>query len=568
MKPVLRSPVFRKCFVRMLLLLLGSTGSSRAQDLSQIGQAKPFAISGSIGVEGTVNGQSGASPVPPLNSYGLNANVNMSVYGWNVPLSVAYYNRNLSYSQPFQRYGLSPTYKWITLHAGWRSVAFSPLVFSGVNFLGGGIELNPGKFRFGVVYGQFNKALAEDTSRNRLSDFGTYSYPAYRRTGYGVKLGFGTQKSFVDLVFFRATDDTNSIARPVLDRRIRPQQNTAGSLIYQQTMGRHLVFRLNTAVSVYNYDMQADTIPGSLIGNGSGFKEVQPVLLSTQVGYAGDASLAYKSRQIDVRATVRQLSPFYQSMGIYSRLQDLREIWIEGAYRSKNNKFFGNASFNTDHNNIAQTKIATTTRYGVLLNGNYEVNTKLGFNAGYTYNGYTQVKQFSGLPDTLLSTNSLHNLNAGAHYTTINAYATNNVLVSGGYQTGAASGLNLDANSYQNYFLTLNEAYMVLQSKLGINGGLNFFGTSGYGTSAYSLGGNAGVSKAFFKDRLTAGVNGGYFRNFSPSGNSSSATAAAQLGYRGGRHHSVTLGGNYTFNHSDYADYSVYRLQSAYLYTF
>ena len=562
-------PVFRKkAFPAVLALALGWNAAS-AQDVSQIGKGKPLTVSGSIGVEGALNGSSGTgSPVPPLNDYGLNANLTFNIYGWSVPFSATFYNRNLSYSQPFQRYGLSPTYKWITLHAGWRSVAFSPLVFNGVNFLGGGLELNPGKFRFGVVYGEFNKALPEDTSRNRLSAFGTYAYPTYRRTGYAVKLGFGSQKSFVDLVFFQARDDSTSIPRPVIDRFRKPQQNTAGSIIYQQAIGKYLTFRLNTAVSLYTYDIGSDTLPAGFSSDVAGFNSIQPLRLSTQLGYAGDVSLAYKSRRLDLRGTYRQLSPFYQCMGIYSRLQDVREIRLDGAYRSKNNKAFVNAAFGTDANNIAQTKIATMRRYNVLLNGNYEFTEKFGGNLGYNFYTQSQVKQFSGLPDTLLSANAMHNLTAGAHYTTTNARAINNVLLAGSFQTGTASGLNMAANDYQSYFLSLNDNYTLLQSKLSLNGGLNFFGNSGYGATSYSVGANAGATKPFLKDQLSVGGNVGYFQNFSNYGNGNSATASVQLGYRPGKHHSVSLGGNYTFNHTAYADYAVYRVQSSYLYTF
>ena len=67
-----------------------------------------------------------------------------SIYGLSLPFSFNVSQYSESYEDPFTQFGISPSYKWAKLHLGYRSIQFSPFVFDGQNFLGAGVELNPG----------------------------------------------------------------------------------------------------------------------------------------------------------------------------------------------------------------------------------------------------------------------------------------------------------------------------------------------------------------------------------------------------------------------------------------
>lgn len=135
--------------ISLFVLFLCAAFLARSQDLGQITKQKPVVFNGTIGLGlGTYN----VKGIPARQrdfSYIFNGAPTLTIYGVTLPFSVVVSDQERSYTQPFNQYGISPTYKWATFHAGWQSLEFSPFTLAGHNFLGGGVELNPGKLRFG-----------------------------------------------------------------------------------------------------------------------------------------------------------------------------------------------------------------------------------------------------------------------------------------------------------------------------------------------------------------------------------------------------------------------------------
>ena len=86
---------------------------------------------------------------------------------------------------------MSPYYKWITIHAGYRNINYSQFTLAGHTFLGAGVELHPGIFRFGFISGRFNRAIKADTS---LKSFQPYTYS---NRGIAAKIGLGKGVNFL-----------------------------------------------------------------------------------------------------------------------------------------------------------------------------------------------------------------------------------------------------------------------------------------------------------------------------------------------------------------------------------
>ena len=142
-----------------LILLILIMNQSIAQDLTNIKDLKPFSIEGNIGLNSSYYNNFGTIPnrQTPF-GFGINANATISLYGISMPFSFNWYsNEKAGFNQPFNQFGISPTYKWLTLHLGYRNVSFSEYTLNGYTFLGVGLEARPGKFRFGASYGKFNQ---------------------------------------------------------------------------------------------------------------------------------------------------------------------------------------------------------------------------------------------------------------------------------------------------------------------------------------------------------------------------------------------------------------------------
>ena len=177
----------------------------RAQDLEQITQQKPFEIHGGIDARMMVYDAHGITPrYLPFNYY-LTGSPVLSVYGIEIPVYFSFSRQQNSWSQPFNQFGLSPHYKWITLHAGYRNLQYSPFTLAGHTFLGGGVDLSPGKWRVSGMYGRFNKATVLDTLQGiYIENF------SFKRTGYAMKIGYGVPDRYVDFIVLHAKDDAGS----------------------------------------------------------------------------------------------------------------------------------------------------------------------------------------------------------------------------------------------------------------------------------------------------------------------------------------------------------------------
>ena len=100
-----------------LLLVLGLCSlTAYSQDLSTIKNEKPFAISGRIDARTIMYSSSGIDGRRSPFTYILSGAPTLSFYGITVPITFTISEQERNFSQPFNQIGLSPTYKWLTLH--------------------------------------------------------------------------------------------------------------------------------------------------------------------------------------------------------------------------------------------------------------------------------------------------------------------------------------------------------------------------------------------------------------------------------------------------------------------
>ncbi|MBK7699164.1 MAG: hypothetical protein IPJ39_10785 [Saprospiraceae bacterium] len=85
---------------------------------------KPIKFNGSINLSTSIfNGTGNKVERNPF-GWGISANATVSIYGWSIPFSMAYSKNSKTFSHPFIRYGVSPKYKSLKLHLGYRNLSF------------------------------------------------------------------------------------------------------------------------------------------------------------------------------------------------------------------------------------------------------------------------------------------------------------------------------------------------------------------------------------------------------------------------------------------------------------
>ncbi len=115
-----------------IVLVFGIVSFSSAQDLSAVSIKKPLEMSGGINATTTFYNAVGIQPRRDPYFWMFNANLNLKLLGViDAPFSATLTSQNKEFSQPGNFTGISPKYKWITVHAGYRSLNFSQFSYSG-----------------------------------------------------------------------------------------------------------------------------------------------------------------------------------------------------------------------------------------------------------------------------------------------------------------------------------------------------------------------------------------------------------------------------------------------------
>lgn len=386
-----------------LFVVISLTGLAGAQDinLEKLTTVKKFTWSGSLGASTTLYRTNALENRSNPLTYNLQGNFRGNLLDIvELPFSFSINRFQSSFTKPMLQLGVSPRYKWATLHVGHRNLTFNPYTLNGHTFLGAGIELQPKNIRIGAMYGRLRPAVEIDTATNAVVQ------PMFRRTGYGIKLGYGSQKSFIDLIYFRAKDDSNSIANwkqiAIQQKQgdanvLRPAENTALGLSAKLTMLKNLTLYADGGVSLFTSDL-TDTlgldenfeIPGGITVNGN-----------TAASWAGKAGIAYSLPNFVLKLEYEAVRPGYNTMGSYFFNNDLQNIYISPSGTLAKGKVVFNTSLGLQQNNLDKNKVSTSKR--AIANANISVNPSpsWGFDINYNNFGTQTLSGAQPLNDTL-----------------------------------------------------------------------------------------------------------------------------------------------------------------------
>ena len=383
----------------------------QAQDIQQLVKQKPIVISGSLGLGIGTYSSSGIPARQRAFSYLFNGAPSLSLYGVAFPFSVVVSDQQRGFTQPFNQYGISPTYKWVTIHAGWQSLQWSPYTLAGYNFLGGGAELNPGKLRFGFIYGRFNKAIEEDPLR--ITSFS--QTPAYRRIGLSTKIGYGTERNHLDLTLLKAKDQVGSLANRPTSFNLTPGENLVLGVSGKFSFLKHFVVGFDAAGSLYTRNLLADTVGNLQLNRLNFIKGLVHLNASTQFLTAGNTSLGYQAKNYNVLVRYKRIDPDFKSMGAYYFENDVQNYTVEGGVKLLKGLMQVNGTFGLQNDNLLHDKAYQSNRKIGSVNANYN-KPNYGIDVRYSNYGITQDRGLNPIVDTLRVAKTNHNLNAMLRY--------------------------------------------------------------------------------------------------------------------------------------------------------
>lgn len=438
--------------------------------------------------------------IPPRNRPGtwvLTANLNIRIGSFNMPFSALFSEQERSFMQPFNQYGVSPGYKWIRVHAGYRSMAFSPYTLNGMVFLGGGMDLTPGKFRFSCMYGRINRAVKEDTLSNERF------IPTFRRNGLGFKIGVGTTKSFIDLIYFQAQDDLNSLPYLPVKTKISPEENKVFGLNFRVGIGK-FYWDGDGATSIFTRDTRDSIL--KLNVNFQPLERLNAWLghrISTQLGTAFHSAIGAVYQRFQVRLQYKRISSDYRSMGTYYFLTDVENITLSPSFLLLKNKLRLTVSAGYQRDNTSRFKYATTIRQIGAFNLSWTPKANMATEIQVNNFGTTQAPGIAPIEDSLRQYQITRSVFITQRFGKQTSTENSNLFFTTGYQS--FTDFNSTSRLFlQNTMFTGSAGYQKSFIQKNVNVGINYMLSkiSSEAFTSFQTGPQLNAGKTLFKRKL------------------------------------------------------------------
>lgn len=407
---------FLRSLVCSLAVIL--SGPVLCQSTSQT-KAGPVKLSGGIGLNFGSYSSFGIENRRDPFQYLFSANLNIRVLNKiDIPLGVTVSQQETRFLQPNNIYGISPRYKDMTGHFGYRALSFSQYTLNNHLFLGGGLEFklptNKGPvITISGMYGRLRRAVEPgDAAVNE-------GFASYKRNGYGAKVLLANRKKAINnlaINVFRAEDRVNSIAAP-LAAEIAPQENVAVGITGQHQLFGKLIASFDYGASALTRDTRAEgakaaDIPlplrplGGLI-NGRA---------TTQYRDAYSTKLDYRLKRANIGLAYQRIDPDYQTLGSYFFQNNLENSTLTASWISKDTKVNLAGSFGVQRNGLEETALTSNRRLIGSLAYNHNFSDRLNWNVNF--NNYTAALRVEReeLTDSLNYYQISTNLSGGVNY--------------------------------------------------------------------------------------------------------------------------------------------------------
>lgn len=387
--------------------------SVQAQDLDNFGSRtlekvrnSPLRLNGGLSANSIFYASNGRESREPF-TYFLQGFLNVTWLSFTMPVSYSLTNQEsqLGYETPFKfnRISLHPKYKWIQSHIGDVAMTFSPYTLNGHQFTGAGVELTPeGGFSLSAITGRLLQATEDDEQPQTL--------PAFRRMGYGTKLGWQNQNYRVGLIGFYVKDEINSITSIPEAKGITPKENLVISLDGQVTLAKHYTIDAEFASSAITQYLRAATLEDTGEGITGLFIQNRG---STAFYNAFRVGFAMQLESMQVGLGYERIDPGYETLGAYFFNNDFENITLNASRPFFNNKF--NLSFNIGYqtDNLDNQKLQATNRFVGSINATLQATDKINITGSYSnFSTFTnqRLNQFDDINDSDLTDDYLQAL--------------------------------------------------------------------------------------------------------------------------------------------------------------
>ncbi|MBK9248015.1 MAG: hypothetical protein IPM69_07890 [Ignavibacteria bacterium] len=432
--------------------------------------------------------------LPALSGRGI-LRANLSLYNViEAPFELYVSTAGSGFQQPFNQFGISPRYDWLTVHAGYFSTKNSDLTFGDVRILGGGIEINSADFHLSALYGIGRQA--------RLPDFASQFAGEYKRTMSALRIGYGDENDWnVHVNVVQALDNQNTLPKTLTPF---PTENLATPISFGLPFSDFLHVRGEIGASVFSNNTTAPEISDTT------FKF--PTFLftprySTQIDGGGKLSfIIFPSKNWAVKLDAQWIGPGYISQGYVQLQNDIFETVIAPSVRLYDNKLLLRSSFGMRYNNLRNNRLAVTRRMVGSFLASAQISPALSVDAQYSNYGIRS----SHINDTLRQQNIFQMISLSPRWTFSAFGANQSVGLSYSFQ-------DVDDKNLFTSVSTLSTTHLgSIIHTLTIESTLNF-STSAFYTSIVTpalttkvMNVSETLSDIYYDGKLSVALTGGY----------------------------------------------------------
>jgi len=463
-------------------------------------------IAGGISITNNLYTASGIAPRRDKFQWMVNMNANLSFMGISAPFAFNFSDGNQQFNLPSYTFtGISPTYKWATVHLGDRSMLFSRYTLANINFRGVGFELEPGKWRVAAMTGRLRRAVAEDLNSRQMLD------PGYARKGWGFKVGYGDRDFSLDFILFGAQDDPNSIQTPTL-ADVLPAENVVAGIRGNKTLFKKLAIDFDLARSALNKDRRLENSDPSFSGAKYSILGLFQPNESATFGNATNVGLSYRASLYQLRLGWERIDRGFKTLGSLFFNSDIENFTGQLTTRLLQNKLTLGLNGGLQRSNLDEGEQTSTNRAIGAVSIAYTPNDRLYFSTSYS--NFENSTKLRAQNDPLSPVDSifLAQLTQSASFVTNyqirEKFNPSSVSLMFNYQTANSIENDVvieDAKSkFYNAIVSFNQKWDLPALSLTSSLSLNQSDFALVGTTTLST--TVALSKTFAKPKLNAGV--------------------------------------------------------------
>lgn len=495
----------------ILLISLCCAVTGTAQDLDAVeSKVRAFSFKKGIKLSGsfslntisyTANGA--ANRRDPFNWY-ANSNININLFGLDVPFSFSYTNARLGYTQPFNRIRFSPKYKWIKTHVGTSNMTFSSYTLAGHQFKGFGLELTPKKWRLMAMYGTLKEAIPYTDARTAS----TNTTASFKRTGFGAKAGYESNGQAIDVIFFKAKDDPNSIPFIPSGGNITPKENVVIGLSGKKKIGKRMFMDVEYAISGLTSDLRSDTAK-KISKNYSLLARYIKTRNTTRFFDAANVGIGYTGNNYAIQLKYERVAPEYQTLGAYYFNSDLENYTIMPSVRLLRGKVNFSGNIGVQRDNLDKQKTSTTKRFVGNMNVNVIPNEKWNIAGTYSnFSTYTNVRPqadpfYQNTFDTLNFYQVNQTFNGMAGYNFGNRRYRHGLMLNASYQRANDESTETGKQNLSDFYSgNLSWTLSITEKNINLSTGFSYNKNTAAGTNTVFMGPTFSLNNELFKKMI------------------------------------------------------------------